>query len=137
MCKYCEKKEDEYFGFPIYFLKKGMFISKEKQDKKVSVITNLKEDINGFVLNKGWVIMIKGPNEKDVTDWYDLKINYCPICGKQLRENPILDIEQLEKEAYIEDLKTKKIFKNEIDIALPECCKDVFEKGLNVLKDVR
>ena len=81
MCKYCESVGDTLdnkIGYATKFRKQKS--SKKGEKTKIGCIVNMQTS------NIGWVISVKGENKNDPEDWYDFRINYCPRCGKRLRE---------------------------------------------------
>ena len=100
MCKYCNNVFDEKENIYILFFKRFGPVFKNRIDKwknknkkQIAIIINEKSNCNH--LNKGPVLSIKGKNKNNSLDWFDLKINYCPVCGKQLREK-IISEEQID-----------------------------------------
>lgn len=94
MCKYCDNIFDENVELePLYFKRTGPDFKnridkwKNKNKKQLGIILKIRS--NCEYLEKEAILSIKGKNEKNYLDWLDLKINYCPICGKQLREKLI------------------------------------------------
>lgn len=85
MCKYCEEIESKC---AIWFTRQGPFYSKEeKKEKVLGAIFDIKS--NCGLLNEGPVLCIQGKDKENPTDWFDFRINYCPRCGRQLREELI------------------------------------------------
>ena len=85
MCKYCEFNE-EGFGNAIKFKKFKPGI--ENMEEKIGVIFNMQ------FLNAGPVISINPEDANNTENWFDFKINYCPRCGRQLREVLIQEKEE-------------------------------------------
>ena len=88
MCEYCEVCFNDNAELkPFYFERTGPFYSEqEKNEEKIlGTIMNLTNVGYGDNLcNIGPTISIKGFKENDEIDWFDLKINYCPMCGRKL-----------------------------------------------------
>lgn len=96
MCKYCDNVFDGDKDLSaLWFKRKGPIFKntidmwQNKNKKQLGVIINLKSDCKHS--DKGPVLSIKGRNKRNDWDWLDLNINYCPICGKQLRKQIIAE----------------------------------------------
>ena len=94
MCKYCEEVFDEEKDLQaLWFERKGPIFKNKfdsiinKNEKKLGVIMMMRS--NCSELNIGPVLSIKGRHKNNEHDWLDLEINYCPMCGKQLRKDLI------------------------------------------------
>ena len=94
MCKYCDNVFDANKALAaLWFKRKGPLFKnridmwKNKNKKQLGVIVSVRS--NCKCLETKAILSIKGKNKKDNEDWLDLPINYCPICGKQLREELI------------------------------------------------
>lgn len=94
MCKYCDNIFDENIPVAeLYFKRSGPDyfdrIDKWKNKNKKILGVIVKVSSNCKNLEKEAILSIKGKSKKNYLDWLDLKINYCPICGKQLRKKLI------------------------------------------------
>lgn len=95
MCNYCEQVFNEDAELKALWFKREGTMFKNKMDciknknaKKIGMIISVRS--NCSCNNIGPVISIKGKDKNNEFDWLDLKINYCPMCGKQLREKLVL-----------------------------------------------
>ena len=89
MCKHCDNifdKSKDIIGF--YFEKDKMFkgvTDDYPEYKRLAAIMDLTRDETIYV-NLGPVLTVTAMPNGTENDWIDLPINYCPICGKQLRK---------------------------------------------------
>lgn len=89
MCEYCEQCFDENADLKgFYFTRSGTFFKNKrdakisKKEKQLGIICHVRS--NCKLNDTGPILSIRG-NRKDEDDWLDLKINYCPMCGRKLR----------------------------------------------------
>lgn len=106
MCEYCKQGAD-YTGRAMYFVK--------GKEKILCSIMNFDGNIYKHKRKNDYVLSLKKDEGTCLSyDWYDLRINYCPICGKQLRTKKEIqrEIDSIEKAK-----KEDKIVKNNPQIS--------------------
>ncbi len=85
MCKYCEKMEG------IWLKKKNIYyktIGEYTGDEKVlAAIMDL--ETKSFFKNESYLTVDVNYNKEKRGNWLDVKINYCPFCGKSLKRKTL------------------------------------------------
>ena len=89
MCEYCEQCFDENADLKCFYFTRSGTVFKNKRDlrrskkeKQVGMILYVRS--NCKLNDTGPILSIQG-KKKDMYDWLDLQINYCPMCGQKLR----------------------------------------------------
>lgn len=112
MCKYCEE------GNAIWFRKKNFFSQSteyfENEGKRLGCIFDDSNE-DSFFKNKAYLSVATNIEQED---WYDIRINYCPFCGKKLKYKSISNIIKT-----IIDYKYKKKYEKELDTGICKCSK--------------
>lgn len=81
MCKYCDNVvKREGFGEPIYA--EMSIFNPNKNIKSLTIA--LADEKPHFGTSKGYSPQISIYTEND--NWYDMSINFCPICGRMLQK---------------------------------------------------
>lgn len=85
MCKYCEEMEG------IWLRKKNIYyktIGEYTGDEKV-LAAIIDRGTKSFFKNESYLTVDVDYNKKEKGNWFDVKINYCPFCGKNLKRKTL------------------------------------------------
>lgn len=86
MCKYCEDIE------AIWLKKRNIFVGTigeydEDKGKRLAAIFDVEGD-NFFKMKPYLSVAVN----EEKNDWFDVRINYCPFCGRKLKRKSLTNV---------------------------------------------